>query len=187
MAPPFDKLLVLDLDETLVHSRYSGEQERPERAPDHYLDDIVTWERPGVRAFMDWCLDTFAGVGVWTVGSRSYADELLPLICDTDRLAFVYARDRCTRKRNFETWEEYWIKDIQKLRKFGFPKSKILCVDDSPEKFERSYGNYVPVMPYEGDPEDRELEQLTRYLEMLGPVSDVRSIEKRWWRITSPP
>jgi len=183
MGQPFDKLLVLDLDETLVHSRYLGEiTEGPGRKPDHYLDDIVTWERPGVRAFMDWCLDSFAGVGVWTVGTRPYADELLPLICDVGRLAFVYGRDRCTRKRNLETWEEYWVKDIRKLQKLGFPRTKILCVDDSPEKFERSYGNYIYMSPFEGDPEDRELEQLRGYLETLGPVPDVRSIDKRgWW------
>ena len=184
MGARFNKLLVLDLDETLIHSRYFQDLDgRPERDPDHYPgDDIATWERPGVREFLIWCFDNFAGVGIWTVGTRPYADEVLPLICDVNRLAFVYCRDRCTHLRNLDSWTEYWVKDIRKLRKLGFPRTHILCVDDSPEKFERSYGNYIPVREFEGDPSDDELPRLRRYLEMLGPVPNVRTIEKRrWW------
>lgn len=183
MAPRFDKLLVLDLDETLIHSCYVQEESRPERSPDHYLDlgDILTWERPGLRAFMDWCLDSFAGVGIWTVGTRSYAAELVPLICDAERLAFMYGRNRCTRKRNLDTWTEYWIKDIRKLRKLGFPRTKILCVDDSPSNFERSFGNYIYMPPFTGDPGDDLLPKLQEYLETVAQEPNVRTVEKRGW------
>ena len=65
----------------------------------------------------------------------------------------------------------------------GVPRSRIVFVDDSPEKITRSYGNLIRVTPFEGDPDDRELSLLTRYLdEMIAPAADVREIEKRGWQ-----
>ena len=52
----------------------------------------------------------------------------------------------------------------------------------SPEKLARSFGNLVEVRPFVGDPDDRELELLERFLIELGPVANVRTIEKRGWR-----
>jgi RNA polymerase II subunit A small phosphatase-like protein len=190
MGGRYDKLLVLDLDETLVHTvELRDELAYSDRDPDIWLDDgMATYERPGVREFLASCFANFQAVGLWTAGTLPYALELLPHLCEPDRFAFVWGRERCTYRVNFETHEHYWVKDIQKLRGFGFPKTKILCVDDSPEKFERSYGNYVYMPPFEGDPEDTALEDLRRYLDELGAVPNVRSVEKRGWRqrLTAP-
>jgi RNA polymerase II subunit A small phosphatase-like protein len=182
MSRPFDKLLVLDLDETLIHSTDLHDREgHKNREPDLQWGPFVTFWRPGVREFMDWFFENFEAVGIWTAGTLPYAYEIVPSICDTNRLAFLYGRERCTHHRNMETYQETYIKDIRKLRKQGFDRSKIICVDDSPEKFSRSYGNYVYMRPFEGDPADRELERLRRYLEELGSAPNVRTIEKRGW------
>ena len=192
MEGRYDKLLVLDLDETLIHTvELRDETAYADRDPDFFLGDgLATYERPGVREFLASCFVKFQAVGLWTAGTLPYALELLPHLCDVNDFAFVWGRERCTWRRMIDKdmyegreWtDEYWIKDIRKLRKFGFSNSQILCVDDSPEKFERSYGNYVYVRPFEGDPEDAELEMLGRYLDELGPVPNVRSVEKRRWR-----
>ena len=181
----FDKLLVLDLDETLVHTWELADmnQYARERPPDIVLEDgMRSFKRPGVEEFLASCFVKFKAVGLWTAGTLPYALDLLPHLCELDDFAFVWGRERCTYRRNLETQDTYWLKDIQKLRKFGFPTSKILCVDDSPEKFERSFGNYIFMPPFEGDPEDRELDKLEQFLEELGPVPNVRAIEKRGWQ-----
>lgn len=37
-----------------------------------------------------------------------------------------------------------------------------------------------------GDPSDRELSRLTTYLRTLGPLDDVRPVEKRGWASRTP-
>lgn len=187
MERPFDKLLVLDLDETLIHTvELRDETAYCERDPDIWIDDtsLASYKRPGVEEFLTWCFENYAAVGLWTAGTRPYAFEVLPHLCNPNDFAFVWGRERCTWKFDFERGESDWIKDIRKLRRMGYSKQKILCVDDTPEKFKRSYGNYIRVQAFEGDPEDTELEQLARYLETLGPVPNVRTIEKRGWRLS---
>jgi RNA polymerase II subunit A small phosphatase-like protein len=55
-------------------------------------------------------------------------------------------------------------------------------VDDTPQKWERSYGNLVRVAPFEGDSKDDELARLLVYLDHLRNEPNVRRVEKRNWR-----
>lgn len=177
MKPRFDKLVVLDLDETLVHAR----EEPLDRAADHVILGYSIYLRPGLAEFLAAVLDRFE-VGVWTSSHSDYASAVISAILDPRRLRFVFARERCTRWTDLETRDQVWLKDIRKLRRFGFPPERILFVDDTPEKLRRSYGNLVRVAPFEGDVRDDELAFLSRYLEELGTVGDVRRVEKRGWR-----
>lgn len=177
-SPRFDELLVLDLDETLVHAR----EEALGRPAELRVAGYFVYERPGVRAFLARIFELFT-VGVWTSSGEGYASLVVNALMERRRLAFVHARDRCVHRRDLETHETVWLKDIRKLRSTGFPKERIVFVDDSPEKIARSYGNLVRVSPFEGDPDDRELEALLAYLEReIGPAADVRALEKRGWR-----
>ena len=185
MDAPFDKLLVLDLDETLIHTRVPGEEVYPDRPADFWLDDgyYFVYRRPGVENFLSWCFDNFREVALWTAGTRNYAMEVLPHLCDVNDFSFVWVRERCTYLRDMNSWGYEYLKDLKKLRRKGYDIRKILAVDDTPAKFQRSYGNYIRVWPFEGNcPEDdNELEILQEYLAELGPVPNVRTVEKRFW------
>lgn len=173
----FDKLLVLDLDETLIHAR-----ETPlEHPPSWEAAGYFVYERPGLREFLRAVFAMFE-VGVWTSSSEGYASEVVPRVFVEEPPSFVFARKRCTRAIDLELREVTMLKPILKLRRRGYAREKILYVDDSPEKLVRSYGNLVRVQRFEGDPSDDELPALARYLEELGPVPNVRAIEKRGWR-----
>jgi TFIIF-interacting CTD phosphatase-like protein len=180
--PRHDKLLVLDLDETLIHARGRGEPDLP-WPPQRQVAQFRVYLRPGVKAFMATVLERFAAVGVWTSASSDYAIAMLDRIVARDRLRFVFTRDRCTERRDLELDESYFIKDIRKLDGFGFDKRQILFVDDKARGLERSYSNLVGVPAFLGDPDDRLLGKLLGYLEVLGGLEDVRGIDKRgWWR-----
>jgi TFIIF-interacting CTD phosphatase-like protein len=176
--PRFDKLLVLDLDETLIFATESPLM----RMPDLRVFDYYVYKRPGVDRFIKTCLEWFM-VGVWTSSGSLYADSIVrALFSDPAKLTFVWSALRCSRGYDREEQQQVVRKDIKKLTRTGYCRENIIMVDDSPEKLGRSYGNGVIVRPYQGEPGDRELYLLIEYLELLGPVEDVRPIEKRQWR-----
>jgi TFIIF-interacting CTD phosphatase-like protein len=175
------KLLVLDLDETLIHAR---DHDDPDLAwpPHATVGGYRMYRRPGVEQFLATVLDRFEAVGVWTAASNDYAAFMLDSIVDRERLRFVYTRERCTQRRDLELAETYILKDLAKLKRFGYGKGQILVVDDTPRNLQRSYANLVAIPPFHGDPTDARLAQLLEYLEELGPLGDVRPVNKlRWW------
>lgn len=179
----FTKLLVLDLDETLVHTVDGRDLAEISREPDFEIPGgHAVYKRPGVCKFLASCLGAFQEVGVWTAGTRRYAHEVLPHLCNVQDFAFVWGRERCTSWFDLETREQVWIKDIRKLQRRGYSKKSILFIDDTAQNLMRSYGNLVPVRSWHGDLEDEELPQLFRYLETLGELPNVRLIDKRGWR-----
>lgn len=172
------QLLILDLDETLVHATDAPLS----RAPDFQVPPYALYLRPGVREFLGWALETF-NVAVWTSSSPKYAEIVTSLLFeDLSKLEFVWARDRCTPRRDFER-DVWWdSKPLHKVKRRGFDLRRVIAVDDNPEKYARSFGNLVAVAPYYGSLDDDELPYLRRYLGQLALHSNVRSVEKRFWR-----
>lgn len=171
-------LLILDLDETLVHAT----SDPLSRAPDHVIHPHAVYLRPGVEAFLARVADRYH-LAVWTSSSPAYARAITKLLFDDPtQLAFIWARDRCTPRRDFEL-DKWWdTKPLQKVKRQGYDLRRVLVVDDSPEKYARNYGNLVRVAPFTGSPDDDELWHLARYLERLAVEPDMRRIEKRGWR-----
>ena len=174
------QLLILDLDETLI---YASDKALP-RPADFFVLPYAVYLRPGVKEFLEAVAEQFR-LAVWTSSSPSYAREVVQaLFPDPGILDFMWASDRCTPKRDFETDTWCNTKNLAKVRRRGYDLRKVLMVDDSPEKHLRNYGNLVRVRPFEGDPADDELLHLGRYLELLSSAKDVRRLEKRGWRTT---
>lgn len=179
MSPRFNKLLVLDLDETL----YFITKNALPRKEDRHVHGLWGYHRPHVDEFLSYVFDSFT-VGIWTASTLSLAYPFILNLLTPDQLsalAFIWDRSRCTFHRDLETFDEHWIKDIRKLRRRYDPRH-ILFVDDTPAQIKRSYGNYIRVNPYMGQDHDTELLDLIPFLEHLGPVENVRTVEKRTWR-----
>ena len=170
-------LLVLDLDETLVHASPAllG------RNCDFEAAGYYVYVRPGLGEFLEGIRADF-DVAVWTSSSEDYARQVIPRAFPHDyALNFVWCREKCTLRWDPETQERYWLKNVHKLKRQGYDLRRVLCVDDSPEKCERSYGNYIRIPEYCGELEDDVLPRLLAYLPNLRDVADVRRIEKRGW------
>ena len=178
---PRRKLLILDLDETLMHAA-----EAPLSRPcDFRVGRFYAYKRPYVEAFVAGCLRLFE-VAVWTSAAPDYARGVVAaLFPDPSQLVFLWASDRCTERFHPETYERYGRKPIAKLRRlrrtWGWGLGDILAVDDSPEKWEASYGNFIRVTPFTGDPEDAELLRLLAYLTAISKTPNFRALEKRAW------
>ncbi|MCA9535879.1 MAG: HAD family hydrolase [Myxococcales bacterium] len=177
MENSVEKLVVLDLDETLVHSSPT----RLGRDPDHHVLGYHVYERPGVREFLNDVFTHFA-VGIWTASTASYAGEILSRLTDISRFRFVWSREHCSIAKHPATRSFDLLKDIQQLELAGYDPAHILFVDDLPHRLCLSVHNIIQVQPFTGALEDDELTDLGTYMSLLHPVRDVRAVDKRAWR-----
>ena len=177
MTDTAPKLLVLDLDETLVHAA----ERRLDREEDFRVGPYFIYRRPHLDEFLAAMLETFR-VAVWTSSGEIYARQVIDRIFPADALRFLWSSDRCTLTRDWDTGDYKTLKNLRKLKDKGYLLESVIAVDDTPQKFERSFGNLVTVREFLGDPADVELKLLSAYLKQLAHVPNVRTIEKRLWR-----
>jgi len=182
-SPPTDRLLVLDLDETLI---YATDLPLTNREADFRIGRWYVYKRPSVDSFLEGCHARFARVAVWTSASATYAAAVVAHLFPErgEWLTFVWSGERCTERYDHETGESVSCKDMGKLRRrLRVDLATVIAVDDSPEKHRRGYGNLVRVRPFFGDPADDELPALLAYLDHLRHAPNVRAVEKRNWRV----
>lgn len=172
-------LLILDLDETLIHAAADG----ADREPDFCCGAHAIYRRPYLDFFLDFCCSNF-DVAVWTTGGRDYARCVVEQTFAerAEALHFVWSRSRCVHRFDEELQDWYFVKDLRKLKRRGYDLTQVLIVDDTPSKLARNYGNLVRVTPFLGDQGDDELRYLPTYLNRLLQEENVRAIEKRNWR-----
>ncbi|QRN98024.1 HAD family hydrolase [Archangium violaceum] len=181
-------LLVLDLDETLIHAS----DERLERAEDFRLFDYFVYVRPHVERFLLECAAHFR-LAVWSSASDDYAAQVVKKIFPPElRLEFIWGRSRCTFSLDHQLVQmagyldpsnHYnYVKKLHKLKRKGYRLERVLIVDDTPQKCGHNYGNAIYVSEYKGAEHDDELLHLSRYLATLADAINVRVLEKRHWR-----
>lgn len=163
------KTLVLDLDETLVHSSFD-----PVPNPDFVIpleiDGIVynayVLMRPGLDEFLEAVGHKYEIV-VFTASLSKYADPLL------DRLD----RHRVISKRLFREAcvvnGTAYVKDLAVL---GRDLRRTLIVDNAPHSFAFHPYNAICIDSWYDDPADRQLYELARFLDALNEVDDVSAI-----------
>lgn len=173
-----NKLIILDLDETLI---YATEAELTTQA-DFTATYYLIYKRPYLDAFIKFCFQHF-NVAVWTSSGAIYAQEIIVNIFpNPEQLAFIWTAEKCTPKFNLETYQYDSIKNLKKVKNKGFSLEQVVVVDDSPEKHIHNYGNLIPIQPFVGNMQDNMLERLCKYLLYIKDMVNIRTIEKRNWQ-----
>lgn len=160
------KCLVLDLDETLVHSSFK-EIPNPDFVIPVEIDGTVhrvyVLKRPGVDMFLEKVGKTYEIV-VFTASLSKYADPLLDLLDIHKVVRHRLFRESCT-------WHEgNYVKDLQIL---GRPIEKTIIVDNSPMSYLFQPENAIGVSSFIDDPSDRELYYCLPFLENILHVDNV--------------
>ena len=182
-------LLILDVDETLIHAT---EKELNQKV-DFRIFDYNIYKRPFLDEFLKEVKSDFL-IAIWSSASDDYVEEITKRIIPKDiKLEFVWGRSRCTYRRNLRI-DEYgyydddvrnhyhYIKPLKKVKRKGFNLNRILIVDDTPHKSKDNFGNAIYPKEFTGDAEDKELKLLAKYLKTLKDKENVRRIEKRNWK-----
>lgn len=176
--PEAHPLLILDLDETLIHAT----TRRCGRDPDFRAGPYAIYKRPGLADFLG-RISLHYEIAIWSASSADYVDLIIgKIIPENIALCFQWSRSRCTWSYDAEYQTQFLLKDLKKVKRTGYDLKRTLIVDDESRKLRRSYGNAIYIPPFEGDPGDRELPLLGEYLPSIAAVADFRRLEKRNWR-----
>ena len=163
------KTLVLDLDETLVHSQF-----QPFDVPsditlkielEDELHDIHVLVRPGVKEFFE-NMGKIYEIVIFTASVSKYADPLLDILDKERNCKYRLFREHCTPINTC------FVKEIKKL---GRELKDIVIVDNSPMSYALNPENGLPILTWFDDKEDRELYNISSILEFLSFVPDVRN------------
>ncbi|KXN83675.1 Nuclear envelope morphology protein 1 [Leucoagaricus sp. SymC.cos] len=185
------KTLVLDLDETLIHSTSRpnpslassgsgffglGLMGKGNKSGGHTVEVILGDKRTQYhvykRPFVDFFLRTVSGwytLVIFTASMQEYADPVVDWL-DAGRGILVqrFFRDSCTQLPNGS-----YTKDLSIVEK---DLSQVCLVDNSPISYKVNEANGIPIEGWTDDPSDEALLDLLPVLDSLRFTKDVRHI-----------
>lgn len=152
------KTLVLDLDETLVHSTFSPVPSADFVVPlklDRNIHNVYVSKRPGVDAFLRRCSELFEVV-VFTASLSIYANPVIDQL-DKDKLIRIRLfREACV------AYGKVFVKD---MRKMGRSMDNIMIIDNIPTSYCFTEDNGIPIITWTHEQDDQELARLLPFLE----------------------
>ncbi|XP_051124969.1 uncharacterized protein LOC127247235 [Andrographis paniculata] len=165
--------LVLDLDETLVHSTLDQCDDADFTFPVFFNmkeHTVYVKKRPHLQTFLKRVAEMFEIV-VFTASQSIYAEQLLDIIDPDGKFISRRAyRESCIFS------EGSYMKDLTVL---GVDLAKVAIIDNSPQVFRLQVNNGIPIRSWFDDPSDCALISLLPFLETLVDAEDVRPIIAR--------
>lgn len=177
------KTLILDLDETLVHSHHDGINrpftDRPNTPPDFtlrvYIDGrrvkFLVHKRPHVDFFLD-VISKWYNLVVFTASMEIYGNAVANFLDDN--------RGILTRR--------YFRQDCEFVPGGGYTKNltavekdlgRVFILDNSPAAYRAYPNNAIPIKSWFSDAHDTSLLNLLPVLDALRFCKDVRSVLNR--------
>lgn len=167
------KCLVLDLDETLVHSSFRAVEGADFVIPVK-IEDVVHFvyvaKRPGVDEFL-LEMSKHYEIVIYTASLNKYADPLLDLLDPHKVIRYRLFRESCV------FYEGNYVKDLSVLDR---DISSSIIIDNSPNSYLFHPENAIDCSSFIDDPRDRELDQIGSFLVGIKDAQDVRGLAPRW-------
>ena len=161
------KTLILDLDETLVHSSFTPFEKNDiilEVDFEGIMYKIYVLVRPFAKEFLN-KVSKFFEVVIFTASIQKYASPLLNILDKEKNIRYRLYREECTFINGL------FIKDLKRLNR---PLSDLIIVDNSPLAYTFNIENGLPIKTWYDDINDKELNKILPLLIFLSKVKDVR-------------
>uniref|UniRef100_A0A3B4AB71 protein-serine/threonine phosphatase n=1 Tax=Periophthalmus magnuspinnatus TaxID=409849 RepID=A0A3B4AB71_9GOBI len=164
--------VVIDLDETLVHSSFKPVNNADFIIPveiDGTVHQVYVLKRPHVDEFLKRMGELFECV-LFTASLAKYADPVSDLLDKWGAFRCRLFRESCVFHRG------NYVKDLSRL---GRDLNKVIIVDNSPASYIFHPDNAVPVASWFDDMSDTELLDLIPFFEKLSKVDNVYTVLKQ--------
>ena len=165
------KTLVLDLDETLIHSAFEPFNPRDDITLTMKVKEeeitIHVLKRPYLDEFLNIVTQKYEVI-IFTASISEYANPLLDQLDPLKKIAFRLFREHCTKSDN-----GLFIKDLNRL---GRNLKDIIIIDNNPVSFTFNKANGLPILTWHSIKTDNELIKLIPLLTFLSNVDDIRPI-----------
>ncbi|XP_055071486.2 uncharacterized protein ctdsp1 isoform X1 [Misgurnus anguillicaudatus] len=164
--------VVIDLDETLVHSSFKPVNNADFIIPveiDGTVHQVYVLKRPHVDEFLKRMGEMFECV-LFTASLAKYADPVSDLLDKWGAFRSRLFRESCVFHRG------NYVKDLSRL---GRDLDKVIIVDNSPASYIFHPDNAVPVASWFDDMSDTELLDLIPFFERLSKVDNVYTVLKQ--------
>ena len=172
------KTLILDLDETLVHSLFKQEKSNNLNnnimKPDIYLkiffnnkiQEIFVYKRPYLDIFLKE-MNKIYNIYVFTASIEKYAKPLLKKLDKNNFIIKKFYRESCLLS------EGKFIKNLNSLN-LNIKMKDIIIIDNNPFSFKFNKNNGIPIKSWHFDKSDSELIKIIPLLKYLAKTNDVR-------------
>ena len=167
------KTLILDLDETLVHSSFTPFQKNDiilEVDFDGVIYNIYVLIRPYAEEFLK-NVSKYFEVVVFTASISKYASPLLDILDKDKNIKHRLFRDHCTFV------DGIFRKELKRLNRC---LKDLIIVDNSPSAYAFDSDNGLPIKTWYDDPNDRELMKIEPLIIFLSKTKDVRKYIDRF-------
>ena len=164
------KKLILDLDETLVHSGFNPFTRQSDISLQINIDGrnhtINILKRPYVDEFLKE-ISNYFDIYVFTASMEEYASPVIDILDKNHVVKGKFFRQDCL----FEN--DLYIKDLYKVTN---DLKDVIIIDNNPSSYATNEDNGIPIKTWYDDLDDNELPKLIPILKYLSNVPDVRSI-----------
>ena len=164
------KTLVLDLDETLVHSSMKPFPNRDNIVLKLTITDkdytIYVIKRPFIDEFL-YEMSLYYEIVIFTASLIEYTTQLIPIIDKNKVIKQVLNREFCAYSRGL------YFKELKVINK---NIKDLIIVDNNPISYVFNKDNGIPILTWIDNPNDNELIKLIPILKYLSRVNDVRPI-----------
>ncbi|KAI5476806.1 protein phosphatase [Pseudohyphozyma bogoriensis] len=164
------KCLVLDLDETLVHSSFKRMSFPADFVIPVMIENqshvVYVLKRPGVDDFLK-AMGLLYEIVIFTASLSLYADAVLDQLDIHGVISERLFRENCCHHKGI------YVKDLSQL---GRKMEDCIIIDNSPAAYIFHPNNAIPITTWYNDPHDTELLNLIPFLSDLAQVDDVRSV-----------
>ena len=175
------KMLILDLDETLVHSCFKPADNINSNlsTPDILLKikfhskvhEVFVYKRPFVDEFLK-RMSNFYNLIIFTASVQEYADPLLDQLDKNKLIKLRYYRNSCLLDKN--------RKFVKNLAIIYNDLKNVILLDNNPISYSYNKSNGLPIITWHFDKRDRELLKIIPILEFLSNVNDIRNYLPRF-------
>jgi CTD small phosphatase-like protein 2 len=202
---PQKKLLLLDLDETLIHADFDEEylgndsfkydavikfnsknesevgsifgenDEMEEKKEEEVEHSVGIFVRNGVNEFLQEVSKHF-DVGIYTASVKEYADAVISFLDPENKLIkYRLYRNNCI---NFN--DSFFVKDLRIFK--GVDLKDIILIDNSMYSFAAQLSNGILINSFYNDKNDTELYNVMSYLlNYILPEEDIRKVNEQFF------